>query len=72
MESDHQTKRKFPTADEEDLTKRVRADLTKFKGAHSGTLFNLLKTGMYKLADRANQRQTGTATTQGKCNPCRD
>ena len=26
MESDHQAKRKFPTADEEVLTKRVRAD----------------------------------------------
>ena len=26
MESDHQAKRKFPRADEEDLTKRVRAD----------------------------------------------
>ena len=41
--------------------------MTKFKGAHSGPLFTLLRTGMYtlkgeksELADRANQRQTGT------------
>ena len=41
--------------------------MTKFNGAHSEPLFNLLKTGMYtlkseknELADRANQRQTGT------------
>ena len=26
VESDHQAKHKFPTADEEDLTKKVRAD----------------------------------------------
>ena len=41
--------------------------MTKFKRAHSGPLFTLLRTGMYtlngeksELADRANQRQTGT------------
>ena len=41
--------------------------MTKFKGAHSEPMFNLLRTGMYtlkseknELADRANQRQTGT------------
>ena len=41
--------------------------MTKFKGAHSERLFNVLRTGMYtlrakknELADRASQRQTGT------------
>ena len=41
--------------------------MTKIKGAHTEPLFNLLETGMYtfkseksELADRANQRQTGT------------
>ena len=41
--------------------------MTKFKGAHSGPLFTLLRTGMYtlkgektELADRATLRQTGT------------
>ena len=41
--------------------------MTKFKGGHPEPLFSLLKTGMYtlkseknELADRANQRQTGT------------
>ena len=41
--------------------------MTKFKVAHLGPLFTLLRTGMYtfkseksELADRANQRQTGT------------
>ena len=41
--------------------------MTKFKGAHSGPLITLLRTGMYtlkgeksELADRANLRQVGT------------
>ena len=41
--------------------------MTKFKGAHSEPLFNLLRTELYtlkgeknELADRASQRQTGT------------
>ena len=41
--------------------------MTKFKGAHSGPLFTLLRTGMYtlkreksELADRATLRQVGT------------
>ena len=41
--------------------------MTKFKGAHSGPLFILLRTGMYtlkgektELVDRATQRQVGT------------
>ena len=41
--------------------------MTKFKGAHSGPLFTLLRTGMYtlkgeksELADRATPRQVGT------------
>ena len=48
---------------------RNEADaMTKFKGAHSEPLFTVLRTGMYtlkgeksELADRATQRQFGTA-----------